>query len=81
MQRLEVSGAVRPIYGSLGVKRLMRGDNDDGDGKDSDNYGHERNNFLNKHVCNPLMCSFCSTNMWLSREKHDSFSPQTRCSR
>ena len=24
MQRLEVSGAVRPIYGSLGVKRLMR---------------------------------------------------------
>ena len=24
MQRLEVSGAVRPIYGSLGVKRLMK---------------------------------------------------------
>ena len=24
MQRLEVSGAVRPIYGSLGVKRLKR---------------------------------------------------------
>jgi len=24
MQRLEVSGAVRPIYGSLGVKRLSR---------------------------------------------------------
>ena len=23
MQRLEVSGAVRPIHGSLGVKRLM----------------------------------------------------------
>ena len=23
MQRLEISGAVRPIYGSLGVKRLM----------------------------------------------------------
>ena len=23
MQRLEVSGAVRPIYGSLGVKQLM----------------------------------------------------------
>jgi len=23
MRRLEVSGAVRPIYGSLGVKRLM----------------------------------------------------------
>ena len=23
MQHLEVSGAVRPIYGSLGVKRLM----------------------------------------------------------
>jgi len=23
MQRLEASGAVRPIYGSLGVKRLM----------------------------------------------------------
>jgi len=23
MQRLEVSGAVRPIYGSSGVKRLM----------------------------------------------------------
>jgi len=23
MQRLEVSGAVWPIYGSLGVKRLM----------------------------------------------------------
>ena len=25
MQRLEVSGAVRPIYGSLGVKRLIDG--------------------------------------------------------
>ena len=25
MQLLEVSGAVRPIYGSLGVKRLMLG--------------------------------------------------------
>ena len=25
MQRLEVSGAVRPIYGSLGVKRLKEG--------------------------------------------------------
>ena len=25
MQRLEVSGAVRPIYGSLGVKRLNLG--------------------------------------------------------
>ena len=25
MQRLEVSGAVRPIYGSLGVKRLKSG--------------------------------------------------------
>jgi len=25
MQRLEVSGAVRPIYGSLGVKRLRGG--------------------------------------------------------
>ena len=24
MQRLEVSGAVRPIYGSLGVRRLIR---------------------------------------------------------
>ena len=24
MQRLEVSGAVRPIYGSLGVKRLSK---------------------------------------------------------
>ena len=24
MQRLEVSGALRPIYGSLGVKRLMK---------------------------------------------------------
>ena len=23
MQRLEVSGAVRPMYGSLGVKRLI----------------------------------------------------------
>ena len=23
MERLEVSGAVRPIYGSLGVKRIM----------------------------------------------------------
>ena len=23
MQRLEVSGALRPIYGSLGVKRLI----------------------------------------------------------
>ena len=26
MQRLEVSGAVRPIYGSLGVKRLSSGE-------------------------------------------------------
>ena len=26
MQRLEVSGAVRPIYGSLGVKRLINND-------------------------------------------------------
>ena len=26
MQRLEVSGAVRPIYGSLGVKRLSNYD-------------------------------------------------------
>jgi hypothetical protein len=26
MQRLEVSGAVRPIYGSLGVKRLTTTD-------------------------------------------------------
>ena len=25
MQRLEVSGAVRPIYGSLGVKRQKNG--------------------------------------------------------
>jgi len=25
MQRLEVSGAVRPIYGPLGVKRLTAG--------------------------------------------------------
>jgi hypothetical protein len=25
MQRLEVSGAVRPIYVSLGVKRLYKG--------------------------------------------------------
>jgi len=24
MQRLEVSGAVRPIYGLLGIKRLKR---------------------------------------------------------
>ena len=24
MQRLEISGAVRPIYGSLGVKRLIK---------------------------------------------------------
>ena len=24
MQRLEVSGAVRPIYGTLGVKRLSK---------------------------------------------------------
>jgi len=24
MQSLEVSGAVRPIYGSLGVRRLMK---------------------------------------------------------
>jgi len=24
MQRLEVNGAVRPIYGSLGVKRLIQ---------------------------------------------------------
>jgi len=23
MQRLEVSGAVRPVYGSLGVRRLI----------------------------------------------------------
>ena len=26
MQRLEVSGAVRPTYGSLGVKRLTKND-------------------------------------------------------
>ena len=26
MQRLEVSGAVRPIYGSLGVKRIIHHD-------------------------------------------------------
>jgi len=25
MQRLEVSSAIRPIYGSLGVKRLISG--------------------------------------------------------
>ena len=25
MRRLEVSGAVRPIYGSLGVKRIIKG--------------------------------------------------------
>ena len=31
MQRLEVSGAVRPIYGSLGVKRLMEEDWNDRD--------------------------------------------------
>ena len=30
MQRLEVSGAVRPIYGSLDVKRLSAGRMDDG---------------------------------------------------
>ena len=30
MQRLEVSGAVRPIYGSLGIKRL-RGTHTDTD--------------------------------------------------
>ena len=29
MQRLEVSGAVRPIYGTLGVKRLIRSWQDD----------------------------------------------------
>ena len=28
MQRLEVSGAIRPIYGSLGVKRLITGSSD-----------------------------------------------------
>ena len=27
MQRLEISGAVRPIYGSLGVKRLLEESN------------------------------------------------------
>ena len=31
MQRLEVSGAVRPIYESLGVKRLMEEDWNDRD--------------------------------------------------
>ena len=30
MQRLEVSGAVRSIYGPLGVKRLKRGTRSDG---------------------------------------------------
>ena len=30
MQRLGVSGAVRPIYGSLGVKRLILGCNYEG---------------------------------------------------
>ena len=29
MQRLEVSGAVRPIYGSLGAKRLMLKNHED----------------------------------------------------
>ena len=33
MQRLEVSGAVRPIYGSLGVKRLKEWNSDKGKGK------------------------------------------------
>jgi len=28
MQRLEVSGAVRPIYGSLGVERLRKNHTD-----------------------------------------------------
>ena len=33
MQRLEVSGAVRPIYGSLGVKRLRIANRKQGDGE------------------------------------------------
>jgi len=54
----------------------MLDDNDDGDEKDSDtrNYKCKINNFLSKYVCNPLMCSLYSTNMWRSREKHDCFS-------
>jgi len=38
MQRLEVSGAVRPIYGSLGVKRLSR------------NRGHMYNNVFSSRL-------------------------------
>ena len=34
IQRLEVSGAVRPIYGSLGVKRLTEVETEGSDGQD-----------------------------------------------
>ena len=39
MQRLEVSGAVRPIYGSLGVKRLSN--------KLNNNNNNNNNNLFN----------------------------------
>jgi len=42
MQRLEVSGAVRPVYGSLGVKRL------------SDTYKIFRPSDLALEICAPL---------------------------
>lgn len=58
----------------------MRDDNDDGDGKDSDdNNKHKINNFLSKCIYNPLMCFVFSTNMCQSLEKHDYFSPGMRC--
>ena len=41
MQRLEVSGAVRPIYGSLGVKRLRM-------------HGHTNIEIVQHFVCSEL---------------------------
>jgi len=38
MQSLEVSGAVRPLYGSLGVKRLINDDDDDDDDDDNNDW-------------------------------------------
>ena len=47
MQRLEVSGAVRPIYGSLGVKRLSS----NGIMGQVDQFSDRHSYFTTKHGC------------------------------
>ena len=57
MQRLEVSGAVRPIYGSLGVKRLRSDrhiEHVTWRPKYSVFYCCRRNEFAKKHCCSTL---------------------------